>query len=44
MDQKLKRPPLRQGTDPAEALYLEQVKRDAELAARYIAANGGKRP
>lgn len=32
------RPPLRPGTDPADALYREQVKRDAEAAHRWLAS------
>lgn len=31
------RPPLRQGTDPAEALYREQVRREVEAAHRWLA-------
>lgn len=31
-----KRPPLRQGHDPAEALYREQARRDAEAAHKWL--------
>lgn len=31
------RPPLRPGTDAADALYKEQAKRDAEAAHRWLA-------
>jgi hypothetical protein len=34
----VKRPPLRQGHDPAEALYKEQARRDAEIAHKWLAA------
>lgn len=30
------RPRLRQGTDPAEALYREQIRRDSEIAHEYL--------
>lgn len=33
----MRRPPLRQGTDPAEHLYRDQVRRDAEAAHRWLA-------
>lgn len=35
-EKHVKRPPLRQGHDPAAELYREQVKRDAELAHRWL--------
>jgi hypothetical protein len=31
------RPPLRQGTDPADALYREQVRREVEAAHKWLA-------
>lgn len=34
----LTRPPLRQGTDPADAIYREQVRRDCERAHAYLAS------
>ncbi len=33
-----KRPPLRQGHDPAAELYREQARRDADAAHRWLAA------
>lgn len=32
------RPPLRQGVDPAEHLYRDQVRRDADRAHQWLAA------
>lgn len=31
------RPPLRQGTDPAEAIYREAVRREVEAAHKWLA-------
>jgi len=33
---QMKRPPLRQGADPAQALYREQVRRDVEAAHKWL--------
>jgi hypothetical protein len=38
MTKPVTRPPLRQGTDPADTLYREQVRRDADLAHKWLAA------
>jgi hypothetical protein len=34
----MSRPPLRPGTDPADALYREQVRRDVERAHQWLAS------
>lgn len=34
---RVKRPPLRQGTDPAEAIYREYVRQQVEFAHRWLA-------
>lgn len=36
------RPPLRPGTDAADALYKEQIRREVELAHKWLAAQGKK--